>query len=235
MVLPKSELERLDRCSSKARDVGSKEPAPLVGVLGRIADLAANVRQRGGSAGQEPTVSKPIDVWAIAQRLQLRPIVTDLGSTLWGCLPVIDRPVVNIRLTPKRRRFALAHELGHVMVAAGHARWVSSKDEEWFADWFARELLAPSRRLETVAGSSSAAPTQAENSVREAASSWDVEEEVILLQKASRGLAPALQIFGETVLCAACGHRGHMQSCPCRSLRASIICDGRRASAEVTL
>ena len=47
-----------------------------------------------------------------------------------------------------RARFVLGHELGHILLHRGLLT-APEGAEEWVADWFARELLAPIRLLQT--------------------------------------------------------------------------------------
>lgn len=58
--------------------------------------------------------------------------------------------LVNLDMTPGRRRFTVAHEIGHALFHSNEERWVVSQgrsSRETFADEFAGELLMPSEGI----------------------------------------------------------------------------------------
>lgn len=84
---------------------------------------------------------------------------SDLTTTISGGF--VDHPVVgfsilvNVEMTPGRRRFTVAHELAHALFHSGpKTKFVLSgttKDvRERFADWFAGEFLMPTEGIRRV-------------------------------------------------------------------------------------
>ena len=128
----------------------------------------------------------------------------DLREGHWG-LTLGDDVIVSARLSRPEWRFALAHELGHVLAARGDLGWVSDLDEELICDWFAIELLAPA----AVVGAGSAARW----------AEWlDVPRAVVIAQRI-RGLDEPPRPVDEWVVCPACGVRPHLPGCSCGSDR----------------
>ncbi len=79
------------------------------------------------------------------------PLGSDLAHAPSGAF--LDHPdvgfsiLVNLDMTPGRRRFTIAHELGHAFFHSQERRWVISQGRdknEGFADAFAGEFLMPS-------------------------------------------------------------------------------------------
>ncbi len=111
------------------------------------AEMAAHIRARAGV----PT--GPItDLTELLERMGVVVVVRDLGNRRIDALgewPPDHRPLmlVNVTAPPDRRRFTLAHELGHTVL---HASPRLNQESE--ADQFAAELLLPAvdgRRLFT--------------------------------------------------------------------------------------
>lgn len=129
-------------------------------------------------------------------------------KSAWGVSFGATRVVVASGMSDERTRFALAHELGHVLCRLGRAPWVARAREELFADWFARELLLPT--------------ASAVGAASRLARTFAVEERTALLQLAARSRKPAMQVMADgTVLCAICGDRPHLPGCACRVVRTS--------------
>jgi IrrE N-terminal-like domain len=64
-----------------------------------------------------------------------------LSAVVLGATVSSDRIVIGRDLNPAVRRFVLAHEIGHALVARGETPWVEPVAEEDFCDGFAIELL----------------------------------------------------------------------------------------------
>lgn len=86
------------------------------------------------------------------------PLGSDLASTVSGAFfnhPEVGFSIlVNLQMTPGRRRFTVAHELAHALYHSDKERFVislASKDPgERFADAFAGELLMPTEGIRRV-------------------------------------------------------------------------------------
>lgn len=112
------------------------------------------------------------------------------------------------------QRWVIAHELAHILVQRNTLpRCLES--EEWTADWFARELLAPRRLLR-------AAPGMSDSS---AALLFDVDVIHVMLQRMRISESPDVAIHNGIVLCPRCGHRQLLPNCPCRELHAKAAPD----------
>ena len=95
------------------------------------------------------------DVDAVCEQLGITvyraPLGADLRSAPSGAFlnhPEVGFSVlVNLDMTPGRRRFTVAHEIAHALFHSSEERWVisqGSNPREAFADAFAGELLMPS-------------------------------------------------------------------------------------------
>jgi Zn-dependent peptidase ImmA (M78 family)/DNA-binding XRE family transcriptional regulator len=82
------------------------------------------------------------------------PLGDDLGKAPSGAF--LNHPevgfsiLVNLDMTPGRRRFTVAHEIGHALFHSNEDRWVISHGKsprESFADEFAGEFLMPSESV----------------------------------------------------------------------------------------
>jgi len=82
------------------------------------------------------------------------PLGDDLGRAPSGAF--LNHPevgfsiLVNLDMTPGRRRFTVAHEIGHALFHSSEDRWVISHGKsprETFADEFAGEFLMPSESI----------------------------------------------------------------------------------------
>jgi hypothetical protein len=147
-----------------------------------------------------------LDVGRLVCDLGIRLTARRLGAHLRG-LTLDERDVlIHSDLRGAQRSFVCAHEVAHVLKRRGHFASVTKADEEWFADWFARELVLP-RKLLVAYGA------------RLPLAALHVDGQTAALQLAAVGLAPRVMRDCSTVLCATCGARPHRWSCECRSFR----------------
>jgi hypothetical protein len=132
----------------------------------------------------------------------------DLPLTLDGVTLGPSDIVVRRALGKKRRRFVLAHELGHVLVRRGLAPWVTERSEEKWADEFALELLVGSTKLAEVA---------------DVARRKKVEPRVAAWALCRSGALPEVVILGKgLVVCRTCGFRHRGGGCVCNRDRVGI-------------
>lgn len=188
---------------------------------GGPADRAA-ASCRGSAIGR----LEPRDV---AEWLSVRVVLSDLGTSMWGVTMSSDCVAISSRLPETERRYALAHELAHVLARrAPGPRHLTGWREERFADAFARELLMPKADVRQATGSEGRVPSAA------LADGYGVDEGTVLLQAAAVGLGPALQTTPDgAVLCVHCGHRAHVPGCLCRAARTRVReRDGRGADGD---
>lgn len=89
----------------------------------------------------------PVDSEVVAARLGIRVEARRMAGSVLGATPSDSRIVINDALREPDRRFVLAHEIAHVLVKRGHAKFASSRVEELFADAFAAALLVPANSL----------------------------------------------------------------------------------------
>ncbi|MCU1370088.1 MAG: IrrE N-terminal-like domain [Ilumatobacteraceae bacterium] len=117
--------------------------------------------------------------------------------------------VIRTTLGRRRRRFVLAHELGHVLVRRGLAEWVGASSEERFADEFAVALLV--------------GPVEPGVGLRQVTKRAKVEERVAAwaLVRAKEVPSPFLLENG-TVVCKECGWRHRGGGCACNRQRSSM-------------
>lgn len=125
-----------------------------------------------------------------------------------------DREVaVSSRCENAARRFAVAHEVAHVLFRRLDWEWVEEVGTEWLADSFARYLLFPPAHVDATMG----LPANEVSLIHE------VPEEVVLLERAARTGNPEIQVLGDRVLCIRCGDRGHFPACACTTLREEFL------------
>jgi len=176
---------------------------PLPAVLAREVDEI--VRQL------RPTVFSPFEIEPTARRVGVRVERRRLGRELMGLTLGADRILLN-RSNPYggSMAFTFAHELAHVLERCGAFSVAAPAGPEWFADFFAREILVPRRwllrdgpdRIEWLTTRRWAGPS------------------IVALQAARCDLAPAVFRYEETVLCRDCGERHPIPGCPCVAIRA---------------
>jgi Zn-dependent peptidase ImmA (M78 family) len=87
-------------------------------------------------------VQGTLDLVATSRHLGIRVIRRAMVSTLWGLTVDADTVLINSKLSGANGRFALAHEIAHVLARRGACSPGHIADEEAFADAFANELLA---------------------------------------------------------------------------------------------
>lgn len=126
---------------------------------GEIAQVAAHVLKANG------LYRLPVEVDALAERLNILVNYTDLDDDYSGLLVIRNGSGcahINARHHPNRRRFSLAHELGHFVLHEAQQigkdaayvdksmrlyqrkdRDVANSRMEWEANVFAAELLMP--------------------------------------------------------------------------------------------
>lgn len=161
----------------------------------RFVGLAASFRN--------PT-QLPVDVDSIAEELGVSVHSKRLSSNFWGLTISAEKVVLNSELSARRRRFTLAHEIGHVLVRKNLCPWVNIRSEELFADKFARELLIPAQS------------DFKDSRLEDLLNRFDVEERALFSQIAAVGLIPAVTMSDEgVVICNLCGDIDRSMACDC--------------------
>jgi hypothetical protein len=163
----------------------------------RLIELAREVRHgRSGS----------LDLAPVAAGLNVRVSSRRLSPPVQGQTVDEAHVCVDSRLSAPRHRFVVAHELGHVLVR--RRAWLRPRDEESFADSFARELLVPVAELARG------------DSVITVSRSYGVEAPVAAAQLALAGhLPPVFRQRDGSVVCFRCGDRPGPTSCVCLQYR----------------
>jgi hypothetical protein len=149
-----------------------------------------------------------LDLVATASQLEVPLRYADLGEYVEAVL--LNGAVVlnGSSPSPGRRRFAFAHEAGHVLMSRGRMPWVDRRSEELWADWFAHELTFPRRWL------------------REGR--WEqlrlfadpAERQTIAAHLASSSLRGDVVLrVDDAVVCGRCGNRHLLDGCDCRRFR----------------
>jgi hypothetical protein len=168
----------------------------------RLEAIAADVRR------DEPDTGR-LDIAATASAVGVEVRAVDLGRHLLAT--VFDDVIVlnsNESLTLGRNRFAFAHELAHILVTRGRMPWVSKRDEEWWADWFAHDLVLPRRLL------ADGVRTRRLLLFDDAA-----EHRTLALQLAALHSERSVLRIGDDVICSWCGESEFFVSCECRRYR----------------
>jgi hypothetical protein len=172
-------------------------------LLGEVETIVSHAR-RGGA--------RRLDVDLAAGRLAIEIKIRDLGDQLLGLALDDRRILLHSRLRGAGRAFVFAHEVAHVLRRRRLFRSVRREDEEWFADWFARELVLPRH-----------AARQRWTDVLLAA--YHVDYATVALQLAALGEGPRLMRNGEQVLCRSCGTTHHIAGCECLRWRVDPSAD----------
>ena len=149
-----------------------------------------------------------------ARRSEVCLEVKALEPRLLGLTIDRRRVLLNSRLGGSLAAFTFAHELAHVYRRRGYFPGLRRSEEEWFADWFAREMVFPRAWLKR-------------NWHGGHLAALHVDRVTAALQFAVVGEAPPLMRAGDIVLCRTCGCRQHRAGCPCASHRFSSPRDRR--------
>lgn len=164
--------------------------------LRRIEQAAAGLRGNGD----------PLDTAVALFRLTIEE--RTLPTTMWALSHQSGQVWLQSGLPEGTRRLALAHEVGHFAHWRGHLR-IDQRGSEWWADWFAYELLLPAAEIAPFDS-----PMQATQATGEAP--------VVALAQWLR-TRPADGLVAQTSAgqwaCALCGHRNHDIACACYALR----------------
>jgi hypothetical protein len=119
-----------------------------------------------------------------------------------------ERVLLNQGLSGSLAAFTFAHELAHVYRRRGYFAGLRVREEEWFADWFAREMLLPRSWL-----------SQSWRAQHLAA--LHIDSETAALQLSVLGRAPAIMRVRNRVLCRTCGTQHHRAGCQCATIRSA--------------
>jgi IrrE N-terminal-like domain len=147
-----------------------------------------------------------LDVELVAARLDVGILCQDLGEHLLGLTLDDGGMLLHDQLAGAERAFVFAHELAHVLRRRGRFRSVGAASEEWFADWFARELVLPRRVARWPLNDAQVAALH-------------VSYETVALQRAVLDETPRLMRSGERVLCRECGTARYRPGCECMPWR----------------
>jgi hypothetical protein len=149
-----------------------------------------------------------LDVAGTADRLEVPLRHAELGEYVEAVL--LNGVVVLNRSSPSpgRRRFAFAHEVGHVLMSRGQMQWVDRRSEELWADWFAHELTFPRRWLRE--GWWKQLRLFADPAERQTIASH-------LASFSPQG--DAVLRVDDAVVCGRCGNRQLLDGCDCRRFR----------------
>jgi IrrE N-terminal-like domain len=111
--------------------------------------------------------------------------------------------------------FTFSHELAHVFRRRGHFVGLRESEEEWFADWFAREMLLPRTWLDR-------------EWLGQELAAAHIDRMTAALQLSVVGRAPSIMRHGDRVLCRVCGVHHHRWGCECAALRCASPRDRHR-------
>jgi len=166
----------------------------------------------------------------VARALGVRVTMVEMPNSLWGLTSSTTDIWINRSLPAGGRRYAIAHELAHVLVLRNTVRWAAD-DEEWLADWFAREWLLPLQKLAQFVASrpQGGCDLSCLHSLEEASLHFRVPVTVCVLQGMRLGLLPSPWLQGDRLLCRWCGDRRRVSRCECQTYRplTSHPADGR--------
>lgn len=174
-----------------------------------LPEVDALVGALRGSQGVRFSIEK------VACRADVSVELRALEGQLKGVTLDCNRILLRGGLRQADANFTFAHELAHVLRRRGHFDGLRASEEEWFADWFGREMLLPRAWLRSDWRGSQLAALH-------------VDQMTALLQLAAVGLVPRIMRYGDRVLCGTCGTHHHVWGCECRALRtASPLCQRR--------
>lgn len=161
--------------------------------------LAADVRS--GRTGR-------ICVLHVADQLGVEIAQRRLAASLHGVTTSASLVTINSVLAPPASRWAIAHELAHVLVRRRVAPAVGSAAEEQYADEFANELLIPLAELENM--------LRAGHQAGDIANVFDVEKDIVILRLMRLGAVdPIGRSADGRVHCLDCGVRPTRPACKC--------------------
>ncbi len=174
-------------------------PHPLERWLPEVDALVGALR---GTQGVRFSIEK------VALRAEVTVDFRVLEGRLRGVTLNRNRMLLRRDLRPADANFTFAHELAHILCRRGHFDGLRPSEEEWFADWFGREMLLPRAWLRPDWQGSQLAALH-------------VDRMTALLQLAAAGLAPRIMRYGDRILCRTCGTHHHVWGCECRVMRAA--------------
>jgi hypothetical protein len=158
-----------------------------------------------------PILFSPFRIEPTARRVGVRVERRRLGRELLGLTLGGERVLLNRRHPPgTSAAFTFAHELAHVLECRGAFSMAAPAGPEWFADFFAREILVPRQWL----------MRDGPDRIHWLTTRRWAGPSVVALQAARCDLAPAVFRQGETVLCRDCGDRHLIPGCDCVAIRA---------------
>jgi hypothetical protein len=173
-------------------------------------DFGSEVRSDPLELARLTSAATSSDPDRLAHELGATVSLRAMPPTLWGATLGQREIVLNENTPPSRRRFALVHELAHVMVRVGLADIEWQGDEEYFADRFACAFLA-AKSFDTAKAATSTEP-------------W-----VYWWDRASKSRPLAIEIIDDLVLCGICGPRRRSWPCACSRLRTQLRSPKRAA------
>lgn len=137
-----------------------------------------------------------------------------LPAGTWGLAINGSNVVIAQGLSAEDRCFALAHELGHVLVRRGRLCVPPGFSEEWLCDMWALDLLVPEQ----------VAPQRSDRAI---AKELGVHPVAVAAQRVRGAAAEAYAVRDGRVACWRCGIRPHMPRCGCLARRRDKSQKGR--------
>jgi hypothetical protein len=144
----------------------------------------------------------------VASRTEVSISFKEMHPRVHGLTLRDGQVVLNRDLRGALANFTFAHELAHVLRRRGRFVGLRSSEEEWFADWFAREMLLPRAWLTLNLGAHDLAALH-------------VDRMTAALQMAAIGRAPEIMRMGDRILCRVCGVHHHRWGCNCSVARST--------------
>lgn len=133
----------------------------------------------------------------LAEALEVEVKWRSLPPSLWGVTLDKRHVVVNSSLAPEDQAFALAHELGHVLLRQSGSTWIGSREEEPICDEFARLIVS-----------------RANQAVPDWLAAWN--------RLLSGAPGDEYEDVDGSVVCVRCGPRRRHWPCKCHVLRAAL-------------
>ena len=154
-------------------------------------------RRRAGSLAAE-TEHLPRDAGRMAASLGVRVTVAPLPPSLWGMTVGHSDVTVNASLRKGDAKFALAHELGHVLLRRARSPEVGTPHEEPLCDEFARVVL-----------------TRQGGTLPAWLRTWN--------KLVTIGASDDHRVVGRVVVCGRCGPRRQEWPCRCHVARSALL------------